>query len=152
MKKNKLDRRYLITIILVVAVLILSFLIYNKYNDNDSSEINNYKKALYESVLCQYSYPLIEQEFNNITQYLPLKPCVESCINEFRALGLNDTKFSDDALINDNLVKDIEITIRNCKLSSSEEINNSQRINNEIFFKCSVEGLNSIKANYTYLN
>ena len=49
-------------------------------------------------------------------------------------------------------VKDIEITIRNCKLSSSEEINNSQRINNEIFFKCSVDGLNSIKSNYTYLN
>src|SRR3989344_8252860 len=152
MKNKKSDRKYLITIILVIALIVLSFLIYNKSNGDNDSDLNNYKKALYESVLCQYSCPLIEQEFNNITQYLPLKPCVESCINQFRALGLNDTKFSDETLINDNLVKDIEITIRNCKLSSSEEINNSQRINNEIFFKCSVDGLNSIKSNYTYLN
>jgi len=152
MKNKKSDRKYLITIILVIALIVLSFLIYNKSNGDNDSDLNNYKKALYESVLCQYSCPLIEQEFNNITQYLPLKPCVESCINQFRALGLNDTKFSDETLINDNLVKDIEITIRACKLSSSEEMNNTQRINNEIFFKCSVDGLNSIKSNYTYLN
>ncbi|MBS3071927.1 hypothetical protein J4408_02970 [Candidatus Pacearchaeota archaeon] len=145
-----ISKKSLMTLIGVVIIIVLAVYFYTSYysTQKETSEINFYKAALYKSISCQYSCPLIEQEFQNKTQFLPSRSCVEGCITELNALNLSSTKFSNEKLLGDNLIPDIENVINNCKKINLEQ-NDTE---NKIFFSCSVNGLNALKLNYTYIN
>ena len=104
---------------------------------------------MYNSVLCQYKCPLTEQTLNNKTQLLPEVSCVKTCTDDFRQKEISKKSFNDNDLINDNLVGDLGDAINRCKAISLN--NETLTINNTLFFSCSIESLEGLKANYTYL-
>jgi len=147
--KVKRQTLYIIIAVIITAVVTSAFFIYYpKYQGNN--EINQYKKALYDSVLCQYSCPLVDQVVQNTTQKLPEQACVQACTEKLRTINIDGNKFSNSDLQNDNFVKDVESGITNCR---TESLNTTTlKVENERFFSCSINFLQSVKDNYSYLN
>ena len=140
-------------IITFIVTLALSYTFF-KYipSTKENNQLNEYKKALFSSTICQYSCPLESQVYQNKTQLLPGTECVKSCTASFRELQKGE-QFSNEQLKNDNLIADIEKVVSNCKTSSIIEGNNPiPSIDNVKFFPCVSETLESLKKNYSYLN
>jgi len=152
----KLNKSIFYTIIITaVIVFIVSYLIFSYIpNNKETSKLNEYKKALYDSIVCQYSCPLSLQEINNKTQEAPNAECVQSCTQELRDSQASGDIFSNAQLSNDNLIKDIEDVISVCKDASirTNSKTNLPELNSTIFFPCSSEALKEIKKDYSYLN
>jgi hypothetical protein len=134
-------------LILIIALLAYFFIIQPQVAE--AKELQIYKKALYDSTLCQYACPLEEQFFQGKDQILPTKECVDTCIADLAAMNLNPNKFSNTDLAEDALVSSIEQTIVNCREESKL---NETEIDNEAFFTCSADGLSSLKDQYPYLD
>ena len=144
MKKRDISVLYLVAFILILALLI-SILTSPK-----ESDILKYKKDIYKSILCQYSCPLIKQEFQNKSQFLPSKSCVENCTEIFRTEQQNPEKITAKDLSKDSLILDMDKAIRACTGSISQNSTSEEASFN--FFLCSRKSLEDIKANYSYLN
>lgn len=138
-------------IIIVVAVIIailLSYFIF-KYlpEQSKNKEIQEYKKALFDSILCQYSCQLSLQEFQNKTQMLPEASCVQNCTQALRDNQAQGEKFSNQEISSDNLILDIQNIVDNCRTENSQNIS----LNVQTFFPCVSGKLGSLKSTYTYL-
>tara|TARA_Y100000034_G_scaffold102532_1_gene127445 strand:- start:1161 stop:1673 length:513 start_codon:yes stop_codon:yes gene_type:complete len=147
-KKNQLTiKKSHLATIAVLAIIAIIFSV-NSINQANEDSLIVYKKALYDSISCQYSCPLLFQEFQNKSQYLPSRTCVQNCIADFEALGLDSTRYTDSDLLNDALVIDLEQAITDCRAKS---FINSTETDSQAFFQCSVQELEEIKSDYPYL-
>tara|TARA_Y100000310_G_scaffold131061_1_gene130274 strand:+ start:486 stop:983 length:498 start_codon:yes stop_codon:yes gene_type:complete len=147
-KKNQLTiKKSHLTILAIILVVAVIFSV-NSINQADQDSLTIYKKALYDSISCQYSCPLLFQEFQNKSQFLPSRTCVQNCVADFEALGLDSTRYTDSDLLNDELVIDLEQAITDCRAKS---FLNSTETDSQAFFQCSIQALNDIKEDYPYL-
>lgn len=137
-------------IITALITFVISYIIFKYIPDKkENLSINEYKKELYSSTLCQYSCPLTLQQIQNKTQYLPEQGCVQNCTKNLREIQETGDKISNEQLKNDKLIEDISNVINTCK---TEAVNlNTKTLNNTLFFICSTEKLDSLKNKYSYL-
>lgn len=139
-------------VITAVVVFGLSYM-YFKYMPEHAkvSELKEYKKALYSSVLCQYSCPLTPQnDSKNKTQMLPGLECVKKCTDDIRNLKIINSTFTEQDLKDDSFVADVSLAIDNCKKSTLNNVTLS--IDNLQYFPCVSSGLEALKSKYSYLN
>lgn len=148
-KKNTLKVIFFALIIIIIAVLVITFSAPKKIS---SEEIRDYKIALFGSISCQYSCELTYITLNKQTQILPSQKCIQSCIENLKAKGFNNTKYKDsDLLRDDSLVLDVTTSIDSC--SQIYPINyTSSLINNTDFVNCVNGELSSIKEKYPYVS
>ena len=135
-------------VILIIAIAALAYFFVIQPQQAEARELETFKKALFDSTLCQYSCPLEEQFFQERDQLLPTRECINACIAELTDLNLNAGQFSDFDLAKDDLVGSIEETIVTCR--EGAQLNETE-IDNEAFFSCAADGLSSIKSQYPYL-
>ena len=143
---------FIIGLILILVILFASlYFFYYLPKQNYQNSLLEYKKGIYDSVLCQYSCPLIKQEFQKTNQSLPSPVCVQECTNTLKALNISGTQFSDAELLKDSLFADLDLAIRNCQENNKEIVENITIVNNSGFFECAKPEISSLKENYEYL-
>src|SRR3989344_4791170 len=148
-KKNTLKVMFLALIIVIITGLIITFSAPRKIS---SEEIKIYKIALFESISCQYSCELIYITLNNQTQILPSQQCIQSCIENLKTKGFNNTKYKDsDLLRDDSLVLDVTTSIESCGQIYPIDYTSSL-INNTDFVNCVNSELSLIKEKYPYIS
>jgi hypothetical protein len=146
----KQNSKIIIWVILavVLTLLISAYFFYYMPKQNRIADINDYKRGLYQSSLCQYTCPLTMQTLNNLSQILPEVNCVQNCSAEFKAKFGDGESFSNKELENDDLFKDVLSSINACKTLSA--VNST--LNNSLFFPCVSEKMISLNQTYLYLN
>ena len=92
---------------------------------------------------------MIEVETAGQKSLLPDVSCVQDCVNELKAKNIIANEYSDEELLKDSLVGDIDLVIKNCK---NENYLPDGNLNNSLFFSCSSQGLENLKSRYEYLN
>lgn len=113
-------------------------------------EINSYKRALFESLDCQYNCKPENVTMNNETRFLPDPTCVKACTDALKAKHLPaSTEFNQTELIQDNLFKDIEAAHANCTTSNTNQ-SSGERFE-VTFFTCMSDKLRQLKTQYPYL-
>lgn len=138
-------------IITVFITFAISFLILKYIPDhNQNLKVNEYKKELYTSTLCQYSCPLSLQQAQNKTEYLPEQTCVNNCTKKFKEIQSTSEDISNSQIKNDGLINDMSSAISVCKNGAVDT--KTMSLNNTLFFSCSVEKLSALKSKYSYLN
>ena len=149
---SKLSKQIILAVIITsIIIFSVSFFVFKYIPENkQNSKVNDYKKELYNSILCQYSCNLTLQQFQNKTEYLPDKTCVENCTKKFKELQLSGESISNDQIKNDRLIEDLSNTINSCKTEAFDK--NNLELNNTLFFECSKEKLSELKTKYKYLN
>lgn len=146
-------------IIVVVVLIAGSVLAYGLYRHRDSlgfssnpdtadqATVQNYKKALFTSALCQYNCPLVDMDVNGTKQLLPEYACMKTCITDSHVREFNQSQFSINDLKTDSLLDEVQAAIMACrKLALSNE-----SINAQVFTSCSSAALAQIKVKYPYL-
>ena len=137
-----------ITLFITFAV---SFLIFKYIPDSKQNmEANEYKKELYTSTLCQYSCPLSLQQFQNMSEYLPEKTCVENCTSKFKETKPISDDLSNNQIKKDGFIDSMSNAINACKSEATDT--KAKTLNSTVFFSCSVEKLEALKSEYSYLN
>jgi len=117
-----------------------------KARDADRTQIvEEYKKAIFDSVVCQYNCPLVEQEIQGTNQLAPEQACVQQCSQKLSIYDSN--KFTREEMAQDNLIIDITKTASECRTQNVKE----DKINMAVFFPCVENNLNSLKQIYPYL-
>ncbi|MEK6800979.1 MAG: hypothetical protein AABY10_04815 [Nanoarchaeota archaeon] len=134
-------------LILIGIIVFCVFYYYPKVQKENGIEI--YKKALFDSAVCQYNCPLEQQVFQNRSQLLPTKECVTACLNDLSAKNLSSKMFTDADLQNDDFMKDVEKTVIGCR---SQALNVTDIDRNAKFFGCIANDLKVFKEKYSYLN
>lgn len=149
----KFSKRTLILIILIIlAIALLAvYLFYYAPKQKKQNEINDYKKSLYESILCQYECPMKNYTFEeNQTQLLQDRDCVVACIGSLKTKGYVKDQYSNNEINSDSLAQDIDFVVSNCR---KENVNNSTKVvDNQAITNCAIEGLRALKQTYKYLN
>ena len=116
-----------------------------------SEEIQDYKIALYEAILCQYSCPLTEGRIQDTPIVVPEPSCTQACSSKLRANGYSPDQFTEEELLNDSLLSDLEETISNCRTTSG--VAEEKTVDNvRGFFDCTSPNLKKLKETYEYLN
>ncbi len=160
-KKGKSNYK-LFTIILVVIILTFAISAYIfKYmpEQKKKAEIQSYKKAMFDSVACQYSCPLESQQIPvndsktgkivNKTQLLPGLECVKNCTAAYKQQFEAGSSITDKELLEDNFLKDIQTVIVDCRKASLNTT--TLTTDNVFFFSCTTTNIQNLKTNYTYL-
>jgi hypothetical protein len=137
-------------IIIILLILLAGYGYFLKYlpKQNKDIKIIEYKKDFYKSILCEYSCPLKSQEYKNKTRLLPEIECVKDCTENFKQKN-NHTIFSSVELNQDNLIKDIDAVIKECKKQSLNTTSFS--LNDSLLFSCSSQRLAELGKRYDYL-
>lgn len=150
--KSKESRQIVLAIIITaIVVFALSFLFLKYIPDSkELSKVNEYKKGIFSSTLCQYSCPLSLQTVQNQTGYLPEQSCITSCTSNLNQTKLLSEDISNNQIKKDKLIEDISTEITSCRNESANKTTMS--INSSLFFSCSAEKLNTLKTKYDYLN
>jgi len=150
----KIKRDHFIIGVVVILIIIFASVYYFYYmpKQNYQKSIITYKKAMYDSVICQYSCPLTEQKFQKTNQSLPDQQCIKTCTEAVKALNISGSQFSDSDLLKDNLFADLDLIIKNCQTSSTQTVDNVTIINSSSFFTCVKPEAVALKEKYSYLN
>jgi hypothetical protein len=149
-KQSKKIFLYIILAV-VLTLLISAYFFYYLPKQNRTNEVNNYKKGLFESSLCQYHCPLTEQKINNVTQLLPEVNCVQNCSAGFKEKYGKGEIFSNADLEKDDLFKELFGFINTCKSESDYNIT-TNTFNTSKYFPCIAGEMENLRANYSYLN
>jgi hypothetical protein len=160
-KQIQIKKRILFQITTIILVLaIVGLFVYSFYPFQQKSvEVNllersaqaqDFKKAIYQSISCQHNCPLIQLESQGQTGMFPEPGCVQLCINSLKEQGYQPNQFTEQELLTDNLIQDIEFTISACKaqsgIANGLTVEKSQKL-----YGCTSSGLNTLKDNYEYL-
>lgn len=146
MAKNKTK---LILAIIVIVIIISGYFLYDYYQKQKRiNEVNGYKRGFYEGMLCEYGCPLKLQEYNNKTQNLPELGCIKGCTTSFKE-KYTEKSFKEEELEMDNLLKDIDDAIKNCKTKSVNMTILS--LDNTAYFSCAKKSIEELKGKYNYL-
>ncbi len=150
--KLKISKSLILAVIITIFITsIICFLIFKYIPENNQNlKINEYKKGLYTSTLCQYSCPLTLQQFQNKTEYLPEQSCVKDCADKFKNIQIISEDISNNQIKKDGLINDMASAINTCKSKAVDT--NAMVLNNTLFFSCSAERLDALKDKYNYLN
>ncbi|MDO8460613.1 MAG: hypothetical protein Q7S74_05865 [Nanoarchaeota archaeon] len=136
--------------VIIILILIGGYFYWYAPMEKKKKDMLDYKKAVYESVVCQYSCPAVDVKFQNQTQLLPDPNCIKICTDRLKTTKLNMSAFTTDDLLKDNLFFDLDTVIRQCKTDNMD--NSTGGIDNTAFFKCSANNVSMIKDKYDYLN
>ncbi len=142
---------YAIVITAIVVLAVSSFIFYFYHKIQHESQLNMYKKEMYNSILCQYSCPLTEQVIKNKTQLAPETSCVQTCTESFKVLQQKSTGLTNNDVMNDNLILDMQNIVKACQDSSIYEAGNLPQVNNTLFFSCVSVDMSTLKEKYPYL-
>lgn len=150
-KSLKISRKILyVSLCVVVVLLIAGYFGIDYYKEKKwSDEVNSYKKLLYESTLCQYSCPLEQQTLGNSSLLLPSQECVTGCLDVLRNSTIDVNAFSNNDLMNDGLILDIQDRVIECKKDSINMTTERERA--ERFVGCVGNSLGELKETYNYL-
>ena len=148
---SKIRREVIIAVIITAVITFaVSYMIFKYLPENrENSTINEYKKELYSSTLCQYSCPLTLQQIQNKTQNFPEPACVQNCTKSFKALQTNGGKLSNEQLEKDKLIEDMSNAVKACQTEAVDLT--TKELNTTTFFGCSIEKLGLLKEKYSYL-
>ena len=149
-------------LILVIAIVLLFYFLKYIPEKNKDKDIKIYKKALYDSILCQFTCALSPSKVQNTTVFLPDSLCQKICIVELKSKNLNTTKYSKQDLLTDNLAADIEKVMLDCKnlytkeqsptnVSTSNETSIDIPVNTAAYFPCVKQGLIDLQSKYPYI-
>lgn len=159
----QITKKNLFIIIFVIFIIVIILFYFLNYipNKNKKDQINLYKKAVYESISCQYNCPINDTKIANKTQRLPDFLCLQRCIMNIREKNLSLNQLSQEDLLNDDFAKDITDTIDSCKeIYAKSQITNGSLSNSTLeipqvdadkLFECVRKGLINIKNKYSYL-
>jgi len=147
-KSNKTKLIVWIVIAILITLLLSYYFFSYRPQQKRMNDLNEYKKALYDSSLCQYKCPLANQIVNNKTQLLPNATCIHNCVLDFQPNFANEASFSTDDLEKDNLFQDILGIVSLCKKDNSI---NGTIIDSRLYFSCVSMKMESLPENYTYL-
>lgn len=154
MKKNDIYKISTAIIITAIVVFVIAAFVFKYYPEmKKESEVNAYKKAVYNTIVCQYKCPLTPQFVLQVnrTEAVPDELCVQNC--SIALMDVNTSNIKSEDLLNDNLAKDIQDTLTTCK-SESQVYNSTsvgQAVNTAMFFSCATHGLEALKETYSYL-
>jgi len=147
-KVSKVWMAVVIAVILTFAASAFVFVYLPKIQKQN--EIKEYKQVLYDSILCQYSCPLIEKKVGvNKTDLVPEPECVKECSLELNAKIASGVKYTEAEVSNDDLLKDMRSSIDVCKRESFD--NSTLAINSSEFFVCVKSDLVELKEKYSYV-
>lgn len=147
----KVSKKY-IYFVVIVLFFVVAYLI--GFSDKENSEnvagVKDFKKAVYDSLVCQYNCPLtIEGNVSGVMEKLPEKTCTNSCIDNLAATGFVKNQFNETELMGDNFYADADATLTDCRQKSVVEETGIS--DNLMFYECVQESLKSLKNNYLYL-
>lgn len=155
-KEIQISKQKLIFFALLLAVLILVAYIYigntqpngEPVIEYDEAEVQSYKKAVYDSLVCQYECPTEEQEFQGTTQPFLVRSCVERCTSIIEERGFDREQFPGEALLQDRLFSDLDNRLSECRQTHVDEEGFPQ---NGPFYDCVSVSLDEIRSQYEYL-
>lgn len=157
-KEIEIPKKY-VSLIVIVILLVLgmaAYSIYNKQPENtniDQGKLLDYKKTVYDGLVCQYSCELVEGGVKNgITQMVPNRECLSGCLEMTKSKGYDEKTFTEEEVLTDNLFVDIDSVIEECKTLYMVVDDQGSLPQFEEFYACTLEGLDNIKPNYEYLN
>ncbi len=134
---------------IIITLLIVGFIFVYYPKQVKANKIDSYKKDAFNSIVCQYSCPLVEQEFQNKTQLLPNTDCVKLCATEFQNNKIKYQGLSNKDLNNDDLINVTSKIIDDCRTNSLKE--GTIELDNEKYFSCVSQSLETLKSQYSYL-
>jgi hypothetical protein len=138
-----------IAAILALIILAVYFMIPRAEDNLTRAQI--YKKAIYESLTCQYSCPVVDVNLSGKTEQMPDGKCINVCLNKIKETGFNKTSFSEEELLDDDFVYNTTSVIETCKQKFMAVNNESVLPDSKGFYNCGLKGLKSLKTNYPYL-
>lgn len=150
--ESKKSRHVITAVVIAIIVTFAVSFLFLKYipDTKETSKVDEYKKEIFSSTLCQYSCPLSLQTVQNQTEYLPEQSCVKSCTSNVDQIKIMSEDISNNQIIKDGLIKDMSTLITSCKNSAINTTTVS--LNSSLFFSCSTEKLSALKIKYPYLN
>lgn len=146
------------TLLIIAAIFLLAIIVLGVYlnrggrGGGNLTNVQEYKKVIYDSLMCQYSCPLAEVNLSGKTEEMPDGKCINSCLNKIRETGFNRTSFSEGELLDDDFVYNVTDVIETCRQEFMIVSNESVLPDSKGFYGCGLEGLNSLKKYYGYLN
>ena len=148
-RKNRL----LIGVAVLLAIVILGIYFMNPWaEENNLTGVQTYKKAIYESLACQYSCPVAAVNLSGKAEEMPDGKCIRGCLNKIKETGFNKTSFTEQELLDDDFVYNITNVIETCRQEFMAVNNESVLPDSGGFYDCGFKGLNSLKKDYVYLN
>jgi hypothetical protein len=145
-----LNNKIIYALVAIILILLLAYaLFFYIPKQKEEIRLQEYKKSLFESSLCQYKCPLTIQKIGNKTQELPDVICTQDCALTFRNQTSLGNSYTNEELQNDNLFADFEAEVISC---GKQSLINSTSINNSFYFSCISERLENLRSNYSYLN
>ncbi len=138
---------YIALVALSLIALISSILLYISYN-NKEKMIEEYKLVIYNSLLCQFSCPIKEAQFEDQKQLVPDAACIKTCTEKLKANNFTQNIYAEKELLKDDLFLDIDQAISQCK---KENTNIDSNINYASYYSCNLEKINGLKEKYDYL-
>ena len=147
----KFSKKVLVISAIVLVLLILGSIYYFKIlpAQKKQSEIKEYKKALYDSILCQYNCPMQNYTIQNQTQTIQNHECVVQCINGLKGKGYIKNQYSNNEINDDSLAEDIQAIVANCRQNSVDSKTNLP--DSQLTTDCAISGLENLKEKYPYL-
>ncbi len=146
----------IIVFILVVAGLWSGLSYYPKQQKQHNIQV--YKKALFESINCQFHCPLQLVTINGTTQNLPEPQCSQQCIKTLHDKNLSSSTFTTAEILDDGLPAKLDKAMQDCqkihtlKIQSNATSPLQPTVNVTGFFLCVQTNLDVLKGQYAYLH
>jgi len=110
--------------------------------------VNDYRKRLYDSTVCQYSCPLVEKDFLGKQQLVPEETCFNECVLTYKPENFEEEPYTNEKLLDDGMIGDIEYIVLNCR---DENLDLEDELDTESFFDCSLDRFEGLRDKYDYL-
>lgn len=145
--------RKTIFVLIFIILIVLGFIGYSSYaqTQETNEHLEEYKRTVYDSLVCQYSCDLIEGESNGQQTMVPDTTCIQGCLAQVREKGFTGEEFSDAEILSDDLFLDIDTVIQDCKSEHfvADDVNTIPDFS--AFHSCVIDGFASLKEDYSYL-
>jgi hypothetical protein len=138
-------------ILLVIIIGLVVYFIESSKDDGSLTRAQTYKRAIYNSLTCQYSCPIVEVNLSGKAEQLPDGKCINGCLSKIKETGFNKTSFTEQELLDDSFVYNVTDVIETCKQKFMAVDNESILPDSKGFYDCGLKGLNSLKKDYSYL-
>ncbi len=146
----KISLKVIYTILIIIAIIavVIGYSIYSNKNKKET-EIQKYKTAVYDSLVCQFSCPTKEANINNETHIIPDSSCTNKCESRLKAMNYKNDTYSANELLTDNFFVDVDKAISQCKKENTNTID--QALNYTTYFPCNLKKIDTLRENYSYL-
>src|SRR3989344_6743203 len=124
----KISKRSILIMGAIVLVLLAAiyYFVYYVPQQKMIADVEAYKKALYDSILCQYNCPLEDVVTMNQTQpNIQNRDCVLACIQQLKDKGYQKAQYPQEELEKDKIAEDVQKIVVGCQ---NEGMNNETRI------------------------